>query len=222
MSYKVPRLRNDDARLTDVMSWTDQTPPTDSAVDSTHRFGGTLVEVTTGRLADQPVRALVVSANQRGAMGLGQPRSVRSLAGDGVEREAMAHAPLSLGSALRTSSGELAARGIQAILHAVVAPAPGHPATPMAVRRATLAVLELADTGRLRSVATSVLGSGTSQGQLPLGVAASEITETVVAYLRRNDTRIERIVIVTEFDADRLLVDRLVALAAVHHWVDRR
>lgn len=203
------------------MSWIEQTSPVESADDLTHRFGGTLVEVTTGRLADQPVRALIVAANQRGAMGLGNPRHVRSLAGDQVEREAMSRAPLPLGSALRTSAGNLADRGIEAILHAVVAPAPGHPATLDAVRRATTATLELAQAGRLRSLALPSLGSGTSQGQLPVGIVASEIIEALIAFLRRNDARVERIVFVTDFDEDRVLVGRLLALAATHHWVER-
>lgn len=201
------------------MSWIEQTPPLGQPVGSTYRFGGTTIEATAGRLADQPVRALIVPANQRGAMGIGTPHSIRALAGVGVEREAMAHAPLPLGTALRTSAGNLAERGIEAVLHAVVAPAPGYPATLDAVRRATASALALAESGRLRSLALPPLGSGTSQDQLPLGLVSAEIIETTVAYLRRNDSRLERIVIVTDFAEDQALIDKLVALAVVHRWV---
>lgn len=200
------------------MNWTEQNAQVDRPVDVLHRFGGTIVEVTAGQLAEQPVRALIVAANQRGAMGLRTARSVRALAGERVEREAMARAPLSLGTALRTAPGDLAERGIAAILHAVVAPAPGHPATRDAVRRAISAALDVADAERLRSIALPLVGSGSGQGHLSVGAAASEIVEAVVAYLRRNDSRIERIVFVTDFEDDRALVNRLVALAYDHQW----
>ncbi len=211
----------DDARLASAMSWIEEAPRTDPPLDPSHRFGGTVVEAALGRLADQPVRALIVSANQRGSMAVGNPQSVRALAGDQVEREAMAQAPLPLGTAYRTAAGNLAARGIEAVLHAVVAPAPGHPATIDAVRRATGAALTLADTARLRSVALPPLGSGTSRGQLPFDLVVAEIIEAIVAYLRRNNSRLERIVVVTDFGEDRHLVDRLIRTAAVHHWVPR-
>ena len=200
------------------MSWIEETPLLGRAVDVEHRFGGTVVEVTAGHLSEQPVRALIVPANQRGAMGLGRPGSVRALAGERVEREAMSRAPLPLGTVLRTGSGNLSERGIEAILHAVVSPAPGHPALLDAVRRATVAAFEAAETARLRSLALPVLGSGTGDGHLPLGMVASEIVEVLVAFLRRNQSRIERVVVVTSFDDDQAVVNRLVQLAYVHRW----
>ncbi|MGI8643453.1 MAG: macro domain-containing protein [Thermomicrobiales bacterium] len=201
------------------MSWIDYDPPVEQPVETVHRFGGTIVEVTPGRLAEQPVRALVVSANQRGAMGVGNPRSVRALAGERVEREAMSRAPLTLGTAVQTGAGNLAERGIGAILHAVVAPAPGYPATLDAVRRATAGALVAADAARLRSLALPILGGGWGKDQLPFELAASDMIEAIVSYLRRNPSRIERIVIVTDFNDDQALLNRMLVVAYRHQWI---
>ncbi len=201
-----------------VMEWIDGEFPVDQPVDEAHRFGGTILIATVGRLVDQPVHGLVIPANQRGIMAVGTQGSIRALAGDDVERDTMTQAPLPLGSVLRTGAGALETRGIRALLHAVVTVSPGSAATIDSVRRATSDVLRVADESRLRSIALPAIGSGTSLGRLPFAVVAAEIIEAVVAYLRRTPSRIERIVFVTELEEDRALVDKLILVAHQHQW----
>src|SRR4051794_12656643 len=92
------------------------------------RFGRTLLIAGAGEVIDQPAQAVVYAANQRGVMGAGPAGSIRSTGGPEVEREAMARAPLELGTAIMTGSGHLAERGISAVLHAVVIPSLGESA----------------------------------------------------------------------------------------------
>src|SRR5262245_54723709 len=75
------------------------------------RFGRTLLVAGAGEVIDQPVQAVVYAANQRGVMGAGPAGSIRTAGGAEVEREAMAHAPIDLGTAVLTTSGHLEERG---------------------------------------------------------------------------------------------------------------
>jgi O-acetyl-ADP-ribose deacetylase (regulator of RNase III) len=192
----------------------------DQRVTETHRFGGTVLLATVGRLTDQPVHGLALAANQRGVMAAGVAGSVRGLAGDRVEREAMARAPLPLGSAIRTGAGGLEERGVMALFNAVVTVAPGEPARMSDIRRAITDVLRLADEARIRSLALPAIGSGAAVGQLPFPKVAAEIIEAIVAYLRRTTSRIERIVFVTSLEEDQALVNALIRVAYEHQWAD--
>lgn len=190
----------------------------DQPLTHTHRFGRTVLVATVGRLTDQPVQGLALAANQRGMMAAGVTGSVRALAGDRVEREAMARAPLPLGTAIRTGAGGLEERGIRALFHAVVTVAPGEPARMSDIRRAITEVLRLADEARIRSLALPAIGSGAAVGHLPFRNVAAEIVEAVVAYLRRTTSRIERIVFVTPLEEDQTLVNALIQVAYEHQW----
>lgn len=202
-----------------IMEWLDDVI-VNQPVAETHRFGGTVLVATVGRLADQPVDGLAIAANQRGVMAGGVPGSIRALAGDRVEREAMARAPLPLGGAIRTGAGGLEDRGVAAVLHAVVRVAPGEPARMSDVQRATANLLRLADEERIRSLALPAIGSGAAVGQLPFAKVAAEMVEAVVGYLRRTTSRIERIILVTSLEEDRDLMNALIRVAYEHQWAD--
>src|SRR5690606_6988420 len=124
------------------------------------RFGRTVVIPSADSLFSHQVDAIVAPANRRGVMGVGTAGLVRLEGGQDIEREAMAHAPLILGTAVVTTSGKLAARGTRAIIHAVVADALGSPTREQTIRDATTAVLEAADKARVRSLAMPALASG--------------------------------------------------------------
>jgi O-acetyl-ADP-ribose deacetylase (regulator of RNase III) len=165
------------------------------------RFGRTTLTALLGDLVDQPVDALVIAANQRGVMGAGAAGAVRLAGGAQIEREVMEHAPLALGSALAAAPGSLAERGVAVIVHAVVSERLADPTTYELIRRSTVAALRLVEERRLRSVAVSPFGAGAGPGQLPIAAVAEAIVDETIAHLRRNQTRLDRIVFVSR-DAD--------------------
>src|SRR5215216_4455857 len=117
--------------------------PSDTPSQGT-RFGRTLLVAGAGEVIDQPVQAVVYAANQRGVMGAGPAGSIRSAGGAEVEREAMAHAPIDLGTAVLTGSGHLEERGITAVIHASVTPSLGESAKLGTIERAVTATLRAA------------------------------------------------------------------------------
>lgn len=174
------------------------------------RFGRTVVYPAAGELVDQPVQAIVYTANSRGVMGAGPAGSVRQAGGQEIEREAMEAAPFDLGTAHLTGSGRLADRGIEAVLHAVVTPHLGDWAELVEVRRALTAALRLADARRYHSLALPLLGvrSEATVGERTEVVDA--IVEELVAHLRRGGSRLESVVIVSRFEDDlAIILDRL-------------
>jgi O-acetyl-ADP-ribose deacetylase (regulator of RNase III) len=194
----------------------------DSVADTTAgtsvRFGRALLIAALGDPLDQPVDALVLAANQRGVMGAGLAGAVRAAAGPEVEREAMERAPLPLGGALVTTSGKLGERGITAILHAVVSERLAAPSSTDVVRRATAALLRLADERRLRSVAIPPIGGGKGPNQLPVALAVEAIVDETIAHLRRGQTRLERVVFVSRHDDDVLAFAEAVARGRERSW----
>src|SRR3954469_18203245 len=131
---------------------------TDSEPSNEVRFGRAVVRVTAGELIEQPVEAIVYAANSRGVMGAGPAGAVRSAGGPEIEREVMAAAPLNLGTVFVTGAGKLDQRGIQAVLHAVVAPHLGDPVEIDDVRRALGAALRAVEIRKFRSIAIPLLG----------------------------------------------------------------
>jgi O-acetyl-ADP-ribose deacetylase (regulator of RNase III) len=159
------------------------------------RFGRTLILPVTGGVLDQQVQGVVCPANMRGVMGAGMAGQIRLAAGGEIEREAMENAPLALGSAISTSAGKLQTRGIQTIIHAVVADALGAPTRIDIVRAATTAALAEADRRRVKSLLLPSIGSGIGPGRLPSGQVSAVMIEEIVAYLRRFTCRIDKIVL---------------------------
>ena len=186
------------------------------------RFGRTAISAVTGDLLDQGVEAIVVAANCRGVMGAVPTGGLRSLGGSEIEREAMARAPLELGSAVVTGASGLEPRGVRAVVHAVVHRALGEPARLEDIRRAVGAALVAADGRRLRSLAIPLLGveAAAAQGDPRRFIAA--VVDEVVACLRRASLRIDRVVIVCRFADHCDLVADAVARARERSWVRAR
>jgi O-acetyl-ADP-ribose deacetylase (regulator of RNase III) len=177
------------------------------------RFGRTLIVVVAGDVLLQGAEAIVVAANTRGVMGaVTAPGLVglRTLGGSEIEREAMARAPLDLGSAIVTGAAGLERRNVSAVIHAVVHRSLGDAARIEHVRRAVGAVLLAADGARLRTIAMPLLGVEAARTDAGAFIAA--IVEELVAALRRSTLRLDRVVIACRFDeqaaATRLAVQR--------------
>lgn len=160
------------------------------------RFGRTLVVPLADSIFDLTVDAIVSPANRRGVMGVGIAGLIRLQGGPEIEREAMAHAPLTLGTAISTTPGHLAGSGTKAIIHAVISDALGAPTREDTIRRATTAALELADRSRLRALAMPPLGTGPGPGRFGSDAVFLIMIEEIVAHLRRFTSRLDRIVLV--------------------------
>lgn len=160
------------------------------------RFGRTIVTASALNLLDHHAEAIVCPANRRGVMGVGLAGVIRHAGGVEIEREAMAKAPLTIGTAVPSTAGTLGQRGVKIIIHAVVSDALGAPTRQDIVRKATTAALELSDRHRARSLVLPPLGSGLGPGRLATGVVSVLMIEEIVAHLRRCTSRIERIILV--------------------------
>lgn len=179
------------------------------------RFGRTVLLTVEGELSRQSVDVLMIAANMRGVLGTG---GVRLAGGADIEREAMAQAPLTLGSAIFTGPGLLRERGVQTIAHCVVNEQLGDPVRIPIVRRSIPIALRMIEERRFRSVALPLLGSGNGPGQLPPTLVATTIIEEVVAHLRRASSRIERITLVSRSAEDIQILDDILRVARDHAW----
>lgn len=177
-----------------------------------------MLHVAVGELVDQPVQAIVHPASSRGVMGGGPARSVRSAAGEDVEREAMAHAPIDLGAVVLTNSGRLASRGIEIIVHAAIVPTLGDTSDLLDVRRAMVATLRALDERRIRSLALPLIGVSAEAPAAERAATAEALVDDIVAHLRRPGAKLERIVFVTRFDDDLGMLEDVIKRARGRSW----
>ncbi len=184
------------------------------------RFGRTVVHPAAGDLIDQSVQAIVYAANSRGVMGAGPAGSVRLAGGQEIEREAMEAAPFDLGTAFVTGAGRLADRGIETVIHAVVAPHLGESAELHEVRRALAAALRAADTRRYHSLAIPLLGVRSEATETERSDVVEAIVEELVAHLRRGGSRLESVVIVSRFDDDLAIIMDSLSRARQRSWTN--
>lgn len=185
------------------------------------RFGRTEIAAVTGGLLDQGVEGIVLPTNPRGVMGAVSTTGLsprRPFGGSAIEREAMAQAPLDLGSAIVTGAAGLEELGLRAVIHAVVHPALGQPARVGHVRRAVAAAVVAADRSRLRSLAFPLLGvDGAARAEQEPYIRA--LVEELVGCLRRGVVRFERILIVCRFDDQHAIVATAIARSRERAWI---
>jgi O-acetyl-ADP-ribose deacetylase (regulator of RNase III) len=185
------------------------------------RFGRTVVHPAAGDLIDQAVQAIIYAANIRGVMGAGPAGSVRLAGGQEIEREAMEAAPFDLGTAFVTGSGRLADRGIESVVHAVVAPHLGEVAELVDVRRALEAALQAVDARRYHSLAIPLLGVRAEATVGERTEIIEAIVEELVAHLRRGGSRLESVVIVTRFADDLAIIMDSLSRARQRLWTNQ-
>lgn len=184
------------------------------------RFGRTIVAAVVGDVLGQGTDGIVVMANRRGVLGTAAVGALRSLGGSEIEREAMARAPLELGSAIVTEAREVEGRGALAIVHAVVQPALGQAARLDDVRRGTFAALVAADEHRLRSLAFPLLGVEVGLGRaLDPAAVATAIVDELVGAVRRAAVRLERVVIVCRYPDHAEAATEAIVRARERAWV---
>jgi O-acetyl-ADP-ribose deacetylase (regulator of RNase III) len=185
------------------------------------RFGRTFVAAAVGDVLGQDAEAIVVAANRRGVLGpLATPgiSGLRSLGGSEIERQAMALAPLDLGTAILTGASGLEELGIQGVIHAVVHPALGERARIEHVRRAVPQVLLVASHHRLRTIAMPLLGVESLAARSDVDAMAAALVVELVAALRRSLPRVDRVTIVCRFGEQADTVASALARARERVW----
>ena len=182
------------------------------------RFGRTTVSVVVGDAFTIEAEAIVVPANRRGMMVAGVAGNVRLRGGMDIEREIMQQAPLTLGTSVATTSGELANHGVKLILHAVLFDDLGGTTRLDIVEKAIGNVLQSADRHRVRSIMIPPVGAGVGQGRLAYDEVYGVIVEEIAAHLRRYSSRLDHIVVACPDPKVRRTVFSLVQEAHTLWW----
>ncbi len=116
------------------------------------------MQVVVGDLLGSGTEAIVNAANSQLWMGGGVAGAIKRVAGDEVEREAMAQGPIKPGESVVTSAGRLPSP-IRWIVHAATM-GPELVTNEDYIRRATASALEKAREVGAESVALPALGTG--------------------------------------------------------------
>jgi O-acetyl-ADP-ribose deacetylase (regulator of RNase III) len=135
----------------------------------TARVGSINIELAEGDISGSEGDVIVNAANSEMVMDLGVAAALSRVAGPSVEREAMAHAPASMGEVVWTGAGNLKARWVA---HAVSAMSGA-----VCLQRCTLRTLLGADIRQAREVIFPALGTGV--GEVPMDLAAKLMLEAV-------------------------------------------
>lgn len=184
-------------------------------------FGRTVVTVAVGDLLVQGAEMIVLPANRRGVLGaLATPglNSLRSLGGSEIEREAMALAPLDLGTAVLTGAAGLSERGVAAVIHAAVHPSLGERARPEYVRRAIPAILKIASAAPYYTLALPLLGVDAAASADDTQTGITTLVNELIAALRRSYPRIDRITLTCRFETQAVMVRQSLWHARERSW----
>ncbi|ADC89088.1 Appr-1-p processing domain protein [Thermocrinis albus DSM 14484] len=153
------------------------------------------LEVRLGSILEVEADAIVNPANSLGYMGGGVAGVIKKYGGEEIEKEAIAKAPIPVGTAVVTKAGSLPFKGV---IHAPTMERPAMETTEEKVRKAVRASLEVADKEGFRVIAMP--GMGTGVGGLPKDVAAKAMLEEIRAFKPKN---LKKIILV---DVDHLMV----------------
>ena len=154
------------------------------------------VEVLDVDVTTLEVDAIANAANTDLRHGGGVAAAIARGAGEALERESRARAPIGLGEAMETTAGELPARWV---IHAATMEL-GGPTSADVIRRATAATLARAEALGARSLALVAFGTGV--GRFRLEEAAAIEVDEVRRHLAAG-SGLERIVFAVHGEAAR-------------------
>jgi O-acetyl-ADP-ribose deacetylase len=150
------------------------------------------LEVVEGDISVLKVDAIANAANDRLWMGAGVAGAIKRAGGDEIEREAVDKGPITIGEAVATGAGRLAARWV---VHAAVM-GQDLRTSAEAIAGATRSTLEVADELEAESLALPAFGTGV--GGFPL----DECARLMVAEARAYEPRSLRRVVFAVYGAD--------------------
>ncbi|HEU4659009.1 MAG TPA: macro domain-containing protein [Capillimicrobium sp.] len=146
------------------------------------------IEVLDVDVTTLEVDAIANAANAQLLHGGGVAGAIARAAGERLQRESRARAPIALGDAVETTAGDLPARWV---IHAATMSAPGGTTNADVIRRATAATLWKAEELACRSLALVAFGTGV--GGFPIDEAAEIEVDEVRRHLD-SGSRLERVV----------------------------
>lgn len=120
------------------------------------RIGKGEITVFQGDIADQETDAIVNAANNHLWMGAGVAGAIKRKGGIGIEQEAIAKGPISIGAAVITSAGVLKTKHV---IHAAVMGQDLHTNADL-IKKATLNSLAVGEREGLASISLPALGTG--------------------------------------------------------------
>ncbi|MBW2991197.1 macro domain-containing protein [Candidatus Woesearchaeota archaeon] len=134
------------------------------------------------------VDAVVNPANSFGFMGGGVAGVIKKVGGNEIEEEAIAQAPIQVGEACVTTSGDLVCKKI---IHAPTMHNPAEKTDSHKVLCATKAALELADNSGFKSLALPGMGTGVG------GLDKLEAAKTMVKAIKETEFKsLEKIILI--------------------------
>lgn len=139
------------------------------------------IEVIKGDITELEVDAIVNPANSFGFMGGGVAAAIKIKGGLEIEREAISHAPIPVGTAILTTAGNLKA---DYIIHAPTMARPAQKIYLDSVEDATRAALDIADKNNLKTIA--IPGMGTGVGGIPKEKAAESMLKIIKNFQENN------------------------------------
>ncbi len=143
------------------------------------------IEVVQGSILEVDAEAIVNPANSQGLMGGGVAGVIKRAAGQAVEDEAVAQAPIPVGKAVATSGGK---SRFKAVVHAPTMTRPAERIPIANVAQATRAALRLADERGFTSLA--IPGMGTGVGAVPPDEAARAMIAELLAFAPQRLARV--------------------------------
>ncbi len=182
------------------------------------RFGRTLLRVQFRNWTSGGYDAIVLPNNRRGLMGVNFSGGRRIDGGLDVEREAMTHAPMTLGTAIVTGSGTLEQYGINNVVHAIVGDHLGDAPRELPLRQATVAAMRMLDQNKVRHAAIVPLGSGSMIERVDRGRSVPIMIEEMIGHLRRSSSRVETITFLCNSESEMAEVGGLLERMRRDWW----
>lgn len=182
------------------------------------RFGRTLIRVGFRSWPDAGLDVMVLPNNRRGLMGVNFSGGRRIDGGLEVEREAMSHAPLTVGTAVVTGSGTLKQYGITSVVHAVIGDHLGDAPRELPLRQAVVAAMRQIDMIKGRNAAFVPLGSGSMIERVDRARSVPIMIEEMIGHLRRSSSRIESITILCNSESEMAEVSGLLERMRRDWW----
>ena len=149
------------------------------------------IVVQKGDLTKIPCDAIVNPANSFGYMGGGVAGAIKRIGGVEIENQAIAKAPIPVGTAVFTSAGSLPC---DFVIHAPTMEQPAMRIGVDNVRNATRAALELGIELRIKKIAIPGMGTGVG------GVAPDKAAEAIVSIAKRLEDKFEKIILIDRND----------------------
>ncbi len=133
------------------------------------------------------VDGIINPANSFGYMGGGVAKVIKGVGGEDIEEEAIQNAPVEIGKALATTSGDLRC---DAIIHAPVMRNPSETTDTHKIEQAIRAALELAEEMEMKKLAIPGIGTGVG------GVKPEESAEVMIKVLKEFNDKFEKITLI--------------------------